>query len=643
MEAFQRELCTPLELKAETSGPWLFATTSVWNVAGGDLDATLARLACPTLRTTTVDGALWELRLGAPDRDPEALNHHFNLLSSDMAEELECYEDVQQLVEDGWLDEAQAAGLAGLSPAEAVAKHTADNNDAILSAVASMGLPGDADALRAILEGETVSREELGWDVGNLPRFLSALGLDGPFGDWRQELEEERQERQEREREAEARPPDDMVAPLELALQGLEPADLTGGPVAATLKHAVMVAWSCNRGVEAAVRIRLLPGAVLEVDRAAYPDVEFVEAPGSLRLGTHDCSSRSACVNFCAALQPLVEALPDGARLDLLCAERPTDPMGAQGFDLDMLPDELREKVEGFDPDEAVNPAGNQIYSGEVHGGVWQISACHPAVSAEDLSAACALFAAAREPLPVSDAEAAAVTEAASQDVFMEGVAVVHQDGAVSVEEAHRYLAALVFRQRFRHVWDVERAEADDLAEWKEYIDDDVFGDFAADEPERGEVLLNGSWSTFFRTEMVGWQGLSEDDVAAMDGKMKALGLEPLGDLVAEAAGPIVLRGYGAARATLHATWMVGAFNTRVIDLFTTFEEGGSLTTTTNPMAFPDEAAGVYKDSHPNLAPDALQERHDRRLKELAAQGRTPAEAEPDLLALARSIDEFMA
>ena len=59
-------------------------------------------------------------------------------------------------------------------------------------------------------------------------------------------------------------------------------------------------------------------------------------------------------------------------------------------------------------------------------------------------------------------------------------------------------------------------------------------------------------------------------------------------------------------------------------------------------MAFPDEAAGVYKVSHPDLAPAGLRERHDWWLEKLAEDGREPAAAEPDLLALARSIDEFM-
>jgi hypothetical protein len=297
-----------------------------------------------------------------------------------------------------------------------------------------------------------------------------------------------------------------------------------------------------------------------------------------------------------------------------------------------------------MEPDER-NPAGDQIYTGEVHRGVWQVSAAHPPVSAADLSAARDLFAAACDgaALPVSDEEAPEVMEAAARAIFMEDDEPEHRDGALWVEGSHRYLAALIFRQRFARVWDVEQAVADELADWEEYheIDDDLgLGDFA---PEQGEVLLEGEWSTFYRAEMVGWQGLSADDVAAMDGRMAELGLEPLGDLVAEAAGPIVLRGYGAAGANLHATWMVGGFDTRVIDLFTTFEGGGSLTTTTNPMAFPDEAAGVYKDSHPGMAPAELKARHDARLRELAAEGRVATETTPELLALARSIDEFMA
>ena len=645
-EAFEREVSGPRQLKTETSGPWTYATASVWNTSGSDLDRGLARLPCPTLRVTTVDAALFEIRLQMPDREPVAATHRFNLLDPEMADEFEDYEDLLELAEDGWIQPEQVAALAGLGAAEAMAKVKTQSDDDILEAVAALGLPGDAGELRAILEGTGLTTVELEWDVGNLPRFLSALGLEA-FGDWRQQIDNERQEEQERLRAAAERPAEDLVLPLEQALEGVEPQPLEGDPVVVRLQHLILVPWACNKDLTAGVRVTLPRGTTHDVDRMQYPDMEIVQAPGSLRIGS-PYPTRDASLELCAELQPLLDELPEGTAVELVCAEPPSNVEtmdDAVRKRLEMLPPEVREKVLASmaSHDDDINTAGNHIYSGVVRQGILELSAAHPPVSAQDLQQACDLFAAAcqGEALPVSDEEAAAVLEAAQKDIFLEDEALVHRDGALTAEDAPCHMAVRIFRQRFRHAWDVEQAEAAELELWEEYHDD-PFGSDLDDAPPVDEVLLEGSWSTFHGGTMEGWQGVTAEDLASMDARMKGLGLEPLGDLVALAAGSIVLRGYGAADAPLFATWMVGAYNIRVVDLFTTFKGKGSLTTTNNPVVVPNEPASVYKQSFPGLEPDRLFEQHKEKLASLADEGHTPGAHEPDLIALARSIDEFM-
>ena len=646
-EEFEREVSSPLELRVETCGPWIFASTSVWDVAGEDLDRGLSRLSCPTLRATTVDGALWELRLRAPGSEPAALTHQFNLLHPEMADELKGYEQLQELAEDGWINPEQVADLAGLSPAEAMQTVARQSNDAIIHAVTELGLPGDALLLRGVLDGTSVTPQELEWDVGNLPRFLAALGLEGPFDDWREQIEDQRQHEEQRQRAAAERPAEDLLGPLELALEGMEPEALEGSPVVARLEHLVLVPWACNKDLTAGVRVTMCDGnPTPEVDRGENDELEIVRTGDSLRIGYFGRGSRDDALKFCAAVQPLLESLPDGTRVELLCAEPADDPdedlLQEQLAD---LPPELRDQLmDGMDLDDEVNTAGNQIYAGRITGGQWQVTAACPAVPSRHLRQACELFAAAcrGEALEISEEEGADLQDAAGTDLFLEGCHLEFGEGTVMAEDCPRHLAALIFRHRFREVWDVEQAEAAELKLWQE-LDDDVFGCDFDDDPGLGEVLLEGSWSTFHHGTMEGWQGLTPEDVAAMDAEMKGLDLEPLGDLVALAAGSIVLRGYGAAGATLYGTWMVGAFDTRVVELFSTFQEAGSLTTTSNPVAICDEAAAVFKQSFPGQEPQQLFQHHQQRLEELMGQGHVVVEAEPDLAALARSIDEFMA
>ena len=63
---------------------------------------------------------------------------------------------------------------------------------AILDALEACGVPHDRAAVRAAIAGESVTEEEWGWDVGNLPRFLDAIGLGDVFPGWREEIEAER-------------------------------------------------------------------------------------------------------------------------------------------------------------------------------------------------------------------------------------------------------------------------------------------------------------------------------------------------------------------------------------------------------------------------------------------------------------------
>ncbi len=65
-----------------------------------------------------------------------------------------------------------------------------DAADRLSALFQEYGVECDRTQLSAILTGTACTAPELAWYVGNLPRFLSEIGLGEVFGNWQAELQD---------------------------------------------------------------------------------------------------------------------------------------------------------------------------------------------------------------------------------------------------------------------------------------------------------------------------------------------------------------------------------------------------------------------------------------------------------------------
>lgn len=169
-----------------------------------------------------------------------------------------------------------------------------------------------------------------------------------------------------------------------------------------------------------------------------------------------------------------------------------------------------------------------------------------------------------------------------------------------------------------------------------------LFEDLYADEPEpwpspTGEVLFEGKAGTYT-------DGTFEDEAALEEiGKgMAELGLEPLGDFVLDRFGGVRVRGWAGAGLPFHAIAHRSAFSALTVDLYTRFDDGTSLTTST--IAAPEHPErGVFRRSRAAGTVKELHETHLEGIEEHARAGRSPVEPETTLLGVIEAIDEFLA
>ncbi len=70
--------------------------------------------------------------------------------------------------------------------------------DSAMRAFREFRIPHNAEDLFMTLTGKSLTPEEFYWETGSLPRFLSNLGMDTVFGDWRKELAQLRDRQNEK-------------------------------------------------------------------------------------------------------------------------------------------------------------------------------------------------------------------------------------------------------------------------------------------------------------------------------------------------------------------------------------------------------------------------------------------------------------
>jgi hypothetical protein len=213
-----------------SSGKWKWANASVWHVGGSDIDDALSSLSFPALRVTSSDAVLWMLTLTGAGRDRFRGVHHFTQVGAEPEEatqyendhdedfpedELEEIAGINKFIRELQFlwdaeeearvkkqyaeeDEATVEGLDeytdyGVTLPEAAigemkrhpgrAYYTAfmAHGPQIVEALKKFEFDFDREVMLKLLTVGPLNDLEKDSDIGNMPRFLRTLGIDGVF------------------------------------------------------------------------------------------------------------------------------------------------------------------------------------------------------------------------------------------------------------------------------------------------------------------------------------------------------------------------------------------------------------------------------------------------------------------------------
>jgi hypothetical protein len=296
----------------------------------------------------------------------------------------------------------------------------------------------------------------------------------------------------------------------------------------------------------------------------------------------------------------------------------------------------------GHEPIDAKAEAARMRFRGTVRGGAWQIEEAWPEAPCEAIRGAVDLTVAveAGQGLMARDEEeAAAIAEGAARHPMLDHRG-TRREGLLFTRDswAERYLALVIFRLRYARIWNTKPFEEEDDEMFEEWSETES----ALAAPHAEEVLLDGRAARFYAADLRQLAKLDRDALAQAEEGMRAIGLEPVGDVCCDRAEAVVVRGYGAQGRLGWGAHMQAIDGQAYTEFVTRFADGSHLTTCNNPNAesFPDSAlySRVYEGA--NVA--QLQARHVDGMERLANhRGTVPAVIEPTLLGLARAMDDY--
>ncbi|MFC1851997.1 hypothetical protein ACFL27_17530 [candidate division CSSED10-310 bacterium] len=155
-----------------------------------------------------------------------------------------------------------------------------------------------------------------------------------------------------------------------------------------------------------------------------------------------------------------------------------------------------------------------------------------------------------------------------------------------------------------------------------------------------GAVVHQGKASRFGMSNITAMPHVVPEDIEILDEEMKALGFQPLGDMVCEKISNVVIRCYAAENSVIYGMAMAGADQkTFVVEFYSNFDDQASISTSTMPGVESRHRKKIYRYSHPWSDYKDLFARHNQTV---ADHNANPVTAQPTLKAYAETIDSFL-
>ena len=662
---------------------WTWTVSSVWAVAGSDLNAALIELGRPGVQFTTSDGDRWYLTVHGGADGPASFCHEFSLherppdptdderRADELARSLEPepvdprlafleeppepaarppspFDEVAQAMAErgAALPEDFLNSLTPLPYSAAVDRYRHWHAERVAEAMLKAGVPHDGAGLRAALLWESTSDNERAGDLGNLPSVLKALGIVGLSEEERRPAQATPAQPPQAEpigKLPDAAQPSPTAPPQAedgidriLALVSEKPLQaVRGGPVSlpvSSLERLIyfIEAFSLNSVVGAALTVLAPAGA------AAWKH-------GSRPLLTRGASG------YRTEPDRLVVVLSNHLWMNKRDMKQMVEPAVAKSV---LKPADGSTLEVAFASED--RPWLTQRYRGQVHAGVWAIAETSPAFEAATLAGALEF---ARNPYRdnfrfENQAEADAVLEQLRLDPSFQGTQVNYEKGRLSCETGFGpELGKAVFRHRFGGPWgmaDYTREATRRRRERHERKRSQQRAMIALlrkrQAPTLGPALFRGSQSWYWRSDFSLLETLEQQTREAFDQDVLAAGYRPLGDLVAKKCRDLVLRVYLSTDGTTYAMLTGGRSSYFAREFVTRFDDASSLCTTTYPAVASRPEAGVFYKCFPDLTtPELLKKHHWGIERFLQHRGAKPIQRQGTLRGFAEDLERAFA
>jgi hypothetical protein len=683
------------------SGKWVWANASVWHVGGSQIDVALASLTVPALRVTSADAILWMLTLAAPGKELFRGVHHFTRVGAEPEQSVQPEVEHDDDFPDGdvavvagvnkynpdleflwdadeearlkqmYAEEEAATTVKGLGDytdygvtlpepvVEAMKRtpHQADilafraHSEQIVAALEEYGFEFDRGEMLKLLTVGPLTSLEQSADVGNMPRFLRTLGIDGVFAEAPETAEaavgENNPENGGGEQGAaeinwskfRSRALLKKVAPL---LEECEPTAIAGGPI--ELAHVSLLrvlAHLCAERPTTFVRLEFANESVppdrsweymdeLEVRRSGARWEFCFETPFYYLDGADRSELDSD--NFAKA----VLAVPDGTQVEL-------------AFVVEGLAEQCHR------------------YAGTCRDRRLAIERAHPRVTAAVLSDALRLVERMFDSRPIElqskreEQEVRRTYQRANGDVAkIRNRKIKTDDGS-----SRRVVVQSLLFERFagRSPWDIAAARTLVEADWQAYEnmlnasdDEDEEAAPAPDEssaeasefadmlqrmsqaveqfnaaktvPHGDEIVFEGRTGKFLRASMLDLKQISQDHLDGFDAMLAPLGFECIGDFVGDAdqrqevtrcysGHRQAIAVYGQRNADNQFGWAPVAHGMVMVDFaggvkefHTHFEDGTTLVTTSIDATTSKTDVGIYVRCYEDIPVPELWNKH---------------------------------
>ncbi|MBD3176529.1 MAG: hypothetical protein GF320_15220 [Armatimonadia bacterium] len=656
------------------SDGWVWFRSSVWGVGGGDLIKGIQALERPGVQITSADGDRFYAIFLRPGEEPETLVHSFGTHDTEEDEEWDESADYEGEYDDepevdpelAFLEEdrpedappeptgplrwiARGYREEGLDFPEQLLEETRDlsypdardrfrkwHRRRFLELLASMGVDDADGAIDRALAWEGVTRTERYADLGNLPRLLVAMGLDGEWDEYVRQAEEadERAEDDDPDDYEHEYEPPDLIDPIRSAVADLELAPVAKGPVGlpiGDLDALLVPAEACS--------VEEWPGALIELrgdaitSRREELEPTLSEEGYRVEIRWDETGVVAGLQNHMVYSKDLLE-MEIGERLaDLLVSP----PHGAQMT---------------FILADQEHPETRHGYRGVIEDGQYLIDATHPAFDAETLAGALATCQRRGETSHRAndEEEAGAIMAASKRNGYLSAMDVERDGLTISCEMDQGSLAVLFLRHRYPDAWNFAPAMEHEEREYREAKEMERQLRRRGAEWERsrmakriGEPIYKGHGGAYWRSDVTAFDALDAEVLAKFEDGMAALGFRYLGDVTLKKMRGYALRMYLSPDGLSYADLTVSAFGPLCWEYVSRMADGSHLTTTTNPMAMSRPDVKIYFKEAPGLDPVDLYEKHRWAIGRFeSAKNTRPVPLEGTLEGVARAIDEAL-